>query len=101
MAKDEININNQGQFVGNVNSPGGSVSVERLQQLNLTDAQRDALNDFMQTPKVREIMESDDPPDKKKGRIESLLSGLTQFSVEVLPAVATKVFTEYVKASGS
>ena len=99
--KKKISIKNEGQFIGNVDSPGGQVTVGDQRQLNISAAAEAAMRAHVDDPDVQRHLASDEQPETKRHKIAERLTLLAKVAADQATTFAAKLIAEYAAAHGA
>ena len=90
-------INNSGQWAGNVDSPNSTTNVERQQQV-YTPAEEQAVRAHLDDPQVREALALDLPAEEKAPLVGGRLARIANVGKDIATDVAAKVIAEMAKS---
>ena len=88
-----INVSNTGTMIGAFG--GGAVSGVQIyqQQVIGDDAIRALVGEYQERTDVREIVESELPPEEKRSRLTTVVQGLGSFASDTLAKIVTHLLT--------
>jgi hypothetical protein len=90
-------INNSGQWVGNVDSPNSSANVERQQQAEMTPADEHALRAHVDDAEVQKVLALDLSLEEKAPLVGSRLAKAANVAKDVAVDFAVKLIAEMVR----
>jgi hypothetical protein len=92
----KIQINNFGQFAGNIDSSNSEVQVDRQQQVVLADQER-LLREAIDDPDVQEVLAQSLPLEEKSRALGKKLARMTGYAVDVTTDFAAKFLAEMIR----
>lgn len=96
MVRKKVEINNHGQFAGNVDSSGSQVVINNQQQALLASQERE-LRDHVQDAEIQGALALPLPDDEKACIVGKKLSKITGIAVDVATDFAAKLLAELVR----
>jgi hypothetical protein len=94
-------VNNYGQWAGNVDSPNSQASVERQQQVQITAAEEQSLREHLGDEEVQKVMALDLPAEEKTPILGRRLAQAAGVARDTATSFAAKFLAELVKAQGT
>jgi hypothetical protein len=94
-------INNSGQWVGNVDSPNSQANVERLQQAQITPAEERSLRQHLGDEEVQKAMALDLPSEEKAPIVGKRLAQAAGVALDTATTFAARFLAEWAKSQGT